>query len=286
ARQGDMAEGRAGGLNENLGREALELHTVGVDAGYTQTDVTEFSRALTGWSTPGPREFANGGQPQSAFLFRANAHEPGVRRVMGRTFAAGGFEQGKSILGFLARQPATARHLAGKLARHFVSDDPPQSLVDRLARSYLDHDTDLAAVYRTLIASPEAWEADARKFRTPQDFVIASLRAGQIDLGDRPQAVLALLMNMGEPAFDPRSPAGFSDNDANWIDADGLWKRVQAAEAFAARVAPSAAQPLAFAQDILGPLLDEDTAQAIRRAESARQAHATLFACPAFQWRA
>ncbi|WIG55892.1 MAG: hypothetical protein OJF61_001680 [Rhodanobacteraceae bacterium] len=285
ARKGDADEGKAGGLNENLGREAMELHTVGVNGGYTQADVTEFSRALTGWSVPYPRDFANGAQPQSAFVFRANAHEPGARRVMGRLFPDGGFEQGKAILDFLARQPATAKHLSLQLARHFVSDDPPQSLVDRMAKTYLDHDTDLAAVYRTLIESPEAWDADARKFKTPQDFVISSLRAGQIDLGDQPQPALALLANFGEPMFDPRSPAGFTDNSANWIDADGLWKRVQAAEALSARVAQTNAQPLAFAQDILGPLLDEDTAQAIHRAESARQAHATLFASPAFQWR-
>jgi len=286
ARNGDMDKGKAGGLNENLGREAMELHTVGVNAGYTQADVTEFSRALTGWSVPYPRDFANGKQPQSAFVFRANAHELGSRRVIGRTFPDGGFEQGKAILEFLARQPATAKHLSMQLAQHFVSDHPPQSLVDRMAKSYLDHDTDLAAVYRTLIESPEAWDAEARKFKTPQDFVISSLRAGQVELGNQPQPVLALLENLGEPMFDPRSPAGFTDNSANWIDADGLWKRVQAAEAISARVAQTNAQPLAFAQDILGPLLDEDTAQAIRRAESARQAHATLFACPAFQWRA
>jgi uncharacterized protein (DUF1800 family) len=285
ARKGGMDEGKAGGLNENLGREAMELHTVGVDGGYTQADVTEFARALTGWSVPYPRDFANGRQPQSAFVFRTNAHEPGARRVMGRTFPDGGFGQGKAVLEFLARQPSTARHLALKLAQHFVSDDPPRSLLDRMAKTYLDHDTDLAAVYRTLIESPEAWDADARKFKTPQDFVISSLRAAQIDLGGRPQPVLALLKNLGEPLFDPRSPAGFTDNAASWIDANGLWKRVQAAEALSARVTEGTATPLAFAQDILGPLLDEDTAQAIRRAESARQAHATLFACPAFQWR-
>ena len=285
ARKDGMDEGKAGGLNENLGREAMELHTVGVNAGYTQADVTEFSRALTGWSIPFPRDFANGKHPQSAFVFRARAHEPGSRRVMGRTFPAGGFEQGKAILESLARQPATAKHLSLQLAQHFVSDDPPPSLVDRMAKSYLDHDTDLVAVYRTLIASPEAWGAEARKFRTPQDFVIASLRAAQMDVGDRPRPVLALLMNLGEPLFDPRSPAGFSDNSANWIDPDALWKRVQAAEALSAHVAQMNAQPLDLAQDILGPLLDEDTAQAIRRAESTRQAHATLFACPVFQWR-
>lgn len=286
ARKGDGDEGKAGGLNENLGREAMELHTVGVHGGYTQADVTEFSRALTGWSIPFARDFANGGGPQSAFVFRPRAHEPGARHVLGRTFAAGGFEQGKAILEFLAHQPATARHLSLQLAQHFVSDRPPPSLVDRMARSYLAHDTDLAAVYRTLIASPEAWGDGARKFRTPQDFVIAALRAGQIELDGKPQPVLGMLANLGEPMFDPRSPAGFSDDSADWIDADGLWKRVQAAQALSARVAMGNDEPLALARDILGPRLDDDTAQAIRRAESARQAHATLFACPAFQWRA
>lgn len=286
ARQGNADKGKAGGLNENLGREAMELHTVGVNGGYTQADVTEFSRALTGWSVAGKREFANGGKPDSAFVFRAAAHEPGVRRVLGKTFPEGDFAQGKAILDFLARRPATARHLSLQLAQHFVSDQPPASLVEKMAKSYLDHDTDLAAVYRTLVTSPEAWGGAAYKFRTPQDFVVSALRAGQIDLAGKPQAVLALLLNLGEPAFDPRSPAGFSDASANWLDADGLWKRVQAAEAFAARVADGGAAPLALAQDILGPRLDDETAQAIRRAESARQAHATLFACPAFQWRA
>lgn len=286
ARQGNMDKGKAGGLNENLGREAMELHTVGVDGGYTQADVTEFARALTGWSIPFPRDFANGGQPPSAFVFRPNAHEPGPRHVMGTTFAAGGFEQGKAILDFLAHHPATAKHLSLQLAQHFVSDDPPQALVERMARSYLDHDTDLAEVYRTMIASPGAWGPDARKFRTPQDFMIASLRAAQIDLDGKPQPALALMANLGQPLFDPRSPAGFTDNSANWIDPDALWKRVQAAEALSARVPQISEQPLAFAHDILGPLLDEDTAQAVRRAESKRQAYATLFACPAFQWRA
>ncbi|HET7930483.1 MAG TPA: DUF1800 domain-containing protein [Rhodanobacteraceae bacterium] len=285
ARNGDADKGKAGGLNENLGREVMELHTVGVNGGYTQADVTEFSRALTGWSVAAKREFANGRQPDSAFVFRAAAHEPGARRVMDKVFAAGGFEQGKAILEFLAHHPATAKHLSLQLAQHFVSDHPPQALVGRMARSYLDHDTDLAAVYRTLIESPEAWASDARKFRTPQDFVVSALRAAQIDLAGRPQLVLGLLTTLGEPVFDPRSPAGFSDNADNWVDPDGLWKRVQAAEALSARVVSAGGEPLAFAQDILGPLLDDDTAQAIRRAESKRQAYATLFASPTFQWR-
>ncbi|HEU0229920.1 MAG TPA: DUF1800 family protein, partial [Burkholderiaceae bacterium] len=112
ARKGARDEGKAGGLNENLGREAMELHTVGVNAGYTQADVTEFSRALTGWSIPFPRDLVGDYPLQSAFMFRANAHEPGARRVMEHTFPEGGFEQGRAILEFLAHQPATALHLS------------------------------------------------------------------------------------------------------------------------------------------------------------------------------
>jgi uncharacterized protein (DUF1800 family) len=284
AREGNADKGKAGGLNENLGREAMELHTVGVNAGYTQADVTEFARALTGWSIPFERDFREG-EPPSAFAFRPNAHQPGVRHVMGHTFAEGGFEQGRAILEFLARQPTTALHLALKLARHFVSDQPPPALVERLAQSYLAHDTSLTAVYRTLVASPEAWSATARKFRTPQDFVVAALRAGRIDASAKPQPVLGLLRNLGEPMFEPRSPAGFNDRSANWIDADALWKRVQAAEALAARFPAHDTAPIELAQAVLGPLLDDDTAQAIRRAESKRQAWALMLAAPAFQWR-
>ena len=301
ARKGNDGKGKAGGLNENLGREIMELHTLGVDGGYTQADVTELARAITGWSTPLPRQFQSGmsgdggkrrrfalfeaDNPDSAFVFRTAAHEPGSRKVMGKTYAEGGFEQGRAILVDLARHPATAKHLSTQLARHFIADDPPQSLVDRMTKTYLDHDTDLAAVYRTLVAGPESWSANARKFKTPQDFLISSLRAGSIDIRDNPKPLLGLLNTLGEPMFTPRSPAGFPDVAANWIDADALWKRVQAAEALSQRVALATMQPLELAHSVLGPALDGETAMAIKRAESMQQAIATLFACPAFQWR-
>lgn len=301
AQKGTRDKGKAGGINENLGREIMELHTLSVSGGYTQADVTEFARALTGWSTPLPRQFQTGSDddgkrgrrfaataaevPDSAFVFRAAAHEPGARKVLGKVYPEGGVEQGRSILLALARHPATAMHLSLKLARHLVSDDPPPALVQRMAQSYLAHDTDLAEVYRTLIASPQAWDAGARKFKTPQDFVNSSLRAGSIDVGADPKPLLGLLGKLGEPMFTPRSPAGFPDVAANWIDADALWKRVQAAEALSQRVARTDLQPLELAEGVLGPMLDSETATAIRRAESTQQAVALLFACPAFQWR-
>ncbi|HET8900022.1 MAG TPA: DUF1800 domain-containing protein, partial [Rhodanobacteraceae bacterium] len=221
ARKGDAAKGKAGGLNENLGREIMELHTLGVDGGYTQADVTELARAITGWGVPGRREFSAHGSdaaPQSAFVFRAAAHQPGTRVVLGKRYAAGGVEQGRAILADLARHPATARHLATQLARHFVADDPPAALVARMAQAYLDHDTRLDAVYRCLIASPEAWATTARKFKTPQDFLLSALRAGAIDSGRKVQPLLALLARMGEPLLTPRSPAGFADVAADWLD--------------------------------------------------------------------
>ncbi|MBW8810776.1 MAG: DUF1800 domain-containing protein, partial [Lysobacter sp.] len=138
------------GLNENLAREILELHTLGVDGGYRQDDVIELARAITGWSTPGPRDAQT---LDASFVFRANAHEPGARRVLGRSYAEGGVEQGRAVLADLARHPATARHLSFKLARHFVADEPPPALVERMAQAYLRDDGDLRALYRSLIES-------------------------------------------------------------------------------------------------------------------------------------
>lgn len=309
ALRGEQDKGKAGGLNENLAREILELHTVGVNGGYTQADVTEFARAITGWGVPLPRQLASGMQsgtaptsprggrggsargfgalpnPDSAFVFRAAAHEPGARRVMGKRYAEAGFEQGRAILADLARHPATAKHLSLKLARHFVADQPPPALVDRMARSYLEHDTDLAAVYRTLVESDEAWGAEARKFKTPEDFLVSGLRAGRIDVGRDARPVLALLTTLGEPMFTPRSPAGFPDTASDWLAPDALWKRVQAAEALGARVATADLDPVALADSVLGVGLDAETRRAIARAESPQQGVATLFASPAFQWR-
>lgn len=287
ATQQETDEHQATGMNENLGRECMELHTVGVHGGYQQADVIEVSRALTGWSVPFPTELADGGRaPSTAFVFRNDAHEPGARHVMGHTFAEAGLEQGKAVLEFLARQPATAAHLSRQLAQHFVADDPPESLVNRMAKAYLDHDTSLAAVYAVLIKSPEAWGPHARKFKTPQDFVLSALRVAQIPIGHgMSQAVLNILTALGEPLFEPRSPAGFPDAGTHWVNADGMWKRVQASGALATHVATGSAHPDAFARDALGPLLTEDTALAVHRAESVQQAYATVFACPAFQWR-
>ncbi|RDZ25945.1 DUF1800 domain-containing protein [Lysobacter silvisoli] len=272
------------GLNENLAREILELHTLGVDGGYSQADVTELARAITGWGVPLPRELADGGA-DSAFAFRAAAHESGVRNVVGRRYAQGGLEQGRAILADLAVHPATARHLSYKLARHFVADTPPPALVARLAAAWQRSGGDLATVYAALIDSPEAWGADARKFKTPDDFVLSALRAGGIVPGERPRALVGLLARMGQPPFTPRSPAGYADEAAEWNGADALWKRVQAAQSLSESAPEARIEPLAVAQAVFADRLDADTLSALRRAESPRSGLTMLYASPAFQWR-
>lgn len=195
--QGDGAPKRKLGLNENLAREILELHTLGVDGGYTQADVTEFARAITGWGTPLARDFSAGQSVDSAFVFRAAAHEPGPRSVLGTRYAEGGVEQGRAILADLARRPATAKHLSLKLARHFVADVPPSALVERMTEAYLSGSGDLRKVYRVLIESDLSWSTDARKFKTPDDFLVSAMRASGIDAGARPDVVVALLRQLG-----------------------------------------------------------------------------------------
>jgi len=270
------------GLNENLAREILELHTLGVDGGYRQDDVIELARAITGWSTPGPRD-EDAEQP---FVFRANAHEPGARRVLGRNYAEGGQEQGRAVLADLARHPATARHLSFKLARHFVADQPPPALVERMAQAYLREDGDLRALYRALIDSEQAWSADARKFKTPNDFVISALRAGELAVADQARALVGLLASLGQPVFTPRSPAGFPDTAADWSSPDGLFKRIQAAQMFAARVDSGSVTPYQRALEVLGSqAVSGDFAIGLRRAGSASDGYSLLFASPAFQWR-
>lgn len=280
------------GLNENLAREILELHTLGVDGGYTQADVTELARAITGWSIRAERD-GNGPAQQprfshaddaTGFVFRENAHEPGSRSILHRRYAEDGMDQGRAVLVDLAVHPATAKHLSLKLARHFVADQPPPKLLQRMAVAWLDSGGDLRTWYQVMLDSDEAWAPEARKLRTPDDFLVASLRA----LDERQVAdvrrVGGLLARLGRPDFMPRSPAGFADTADAWIGPDALWKRIQAAEELAAR-APRSLVPAQVARDALGPRLGSATAQAVARADSPQQALTLLLGSPDFQWR-
>ncbi len=276
------AAGRLG-LNENLAREILELHTLGVDGGYAQHDVVELARAITGWGTPLRRDARNGAT--SAFVFRPGAHQPGARSVLGNRYAEGGEAQGRAILRDLAVHPATARHLSLKLARHFVSDTPSLALVERMSAAFLRSGGSLPALYRAMIDDDAAWSSDACKFKTPEDFVVSAMRAGAIGLDRQPRALTRLLQGLGQPTFTPRSPAGFPDTAADWASGDALRKRLQAAAALAEQVSV-ARKPVELAADVLGvEAVHGPFAELLRRAGSPQEGYALLFSSPAFQWR-
>ena len=277
-------EARKRGLNENLAREILELHTLGVDGGYAQGDVAELARAITGWSVARPADRERRGS--DAFVFRAVAHEPGTRRVLGKGYAEGGEAQGEAILRDLAVHPATARHLSLKLARQFIADQPPPALVERMSQAYLASGGELAALYRAMVADDAAWSPTAAKFKSPEDYIDSALRACQLHEDIELAFGVRLQGQLGQPVFQPRSPAGFGDVAADWGGPDALFKRVQAAQALAERLPSSRdATPQAIGEAALGATLDGETTKALRRAESVQQGVALLLASPAFQWR-
>ena len=215
------------GLNENYGREVMELHTVGVDAGYTQDDVIQMARALTGWTIREPRQ-----DPQ--FFFDDRLHAIGSITVMGRTFHDGGMKDGEDALKFLAASPKTARHISLELARHFVSDNPPAPLVDRMTSSYLVSGGDIRAVLHAMIYSPEFWSRDAyrSKVKTPFELVASTARALNSDV----VVSLPLVMwsgKMGEPLFQCQPPTGYSDVAQTWVNTGALLNRLNFALAFA-----------------------------------------------------
>jgi uncharacterized protein (DUF1800 family) len=266
------------GLNENLAREILELHTLGVRTGYSQEDVTSFAKVITGWSIVPPRLAPEHG---GEFMFNPRLHEPGSQRIMGRDYQDNGFEQGRGVLLALARSPTTAKHIATKLARHFVADDPPAALIDRLAKRFLATDGDLKEVTKALVSSPEAWDAPRNKLRRPSEWLISALRA----VGVRPSDVRPVLQAqnlLGEPLWRVPAPNGFSDNSAAWID--GLAQRLDISNQIARR-AGVVIDPYALAEDLLGPLLSNETRQTLARAESRPQALALLLMAPEFQRR-
>jgi uncharacterized protein (DUF1800 family) len=264
------------GLNENLAREILELHTLGVRTVYTQDDVTNFAKVITGWSIVPPRQDPERG---GEFTFNPRMHEPGTQTVIGRTYPEGGIEQGRAVLADLARHPATARHVATKLARAFVADAPAPALVERLSKNFLDSDGNLKELARTLVSSPEAWAAPRGKLKPPGIWFVAALRAIGITPPDIRPVIQAQNM-LGEPLWRPPAPKGFSDESAAWMD--GISERVDIANQLAGRVA-ALVDPEAAIDTALGPLASAETRQTIARAASRPQALALLLMAPEFQ---
>lgn len=275
---------RKPGLNENLAREIMELHTIGVRGGYTQGDVTEFARALTGWSVGGMGRNARGSDvAPGGFVFRPALHEPGARTIMGKTYRQKDDAQALAILHDLSTAKATADHIALKLARHFVADEPPPGLVQKLSSAFSRSGGDLRSVYRTLIVAPESWVPQPMKFKTPWEWLISALRGlGLRELGR--MKVAPVMNQLGQPVWGPGSPAGFDDVAARWAAPDALMRRVEFADRLAARIGDRI-DARRLAGQILPAAVSEKTQRAIARAENSPSGLALLLVSPEFQRR-
>src|SRR5260221_215884 len=257
------------GLNENLGREILELHTLDVEA---------LARILTGWTIARLNDPSPG-----TFRFVPQIHEPGAKVLLGRTYAESGAGEGEAALRDLARHPATARHIAVKLARHFIADAPPQAAVDRIAKRYRDTDGDLRQVIAAVVNEAEAWQTPFAKVKTPTELVISACRAsGLRDVP--PEGLVGSLRVLDQPAFIAPSPAGWPDVAASWISPESVIRRAEWCQAFANRL-PDPPDPVEIAAASLGDALPEETLQAIRLASDRRIGLALLLASPEFQRR-
>jgi uncharacterized protein (DUF1800 family) len=269
---------RTRGLNENLAREILELHTLGVRTGYTQDDVIAFANVITGWTfLPAGDDPERGGE----FVFNRRLHEPGPQKVLGKVYEDTGVEQGRAVLQDLAAHPATATHVANKLVRYFIADEPPPGMVERLAKVFRDTSGDLKEVTKALVSSPEAWALPRTKLKRPSEWVVSMVRATGITQVDAPrftggQAIL------GEPLWRPPSPKGYADDEATWID--GMGRRLDVANNFAERVA-GRIDPNYIMETVLASTMSGEVTQAVARAESRQQALALLFMSPEFQRR-
>lgn len=275
------------GLNENLAREILELHTLGVRSVYSQADVTEFARALTGFTVAGvargpmQRVLEQNGQ-QGDTQFFAGIHEPGGRTLLGKSYPQNGKMQAGAILADLSVHPATAKHIATKLARHFVADNPPASLIAKLERAFLQSGGDLPTVYSALIDAPEAWAAPKVKFKSPWEWIVSSQRALNIrELPGNSGRAVAMFNQLGQPIWRPGSPAGYADTAENWAGAAALMRRVEIAGRFAQRSA-NRVDARSLAPLVLPGPISATTTEGIARAESPSQGLALMLLSPEF----
>jgi uncharacterized protein (DUF1800 family) len=269
------------GLNENYGRELMELHTLGVDGGYTQKDVTEVARAFTGWTIDNPRL---GG----AFRFNPRLHDTGQKIVLGHVIKAGGGESdGEQVLDILAKQPATARFIATKLARRFVSDTPPPALVDRAAARFRATDGDLREVTRTILTSPEFLgpEAYRAKVKTPFEFVVSAVRAVGADV-EEALPLVRQLQQLGMPLYQCQPPTGYKDTADAWVNTGALVSRMNFALTLAGnKLRGVSVASLPTADQILAGDLSEATRATIAKATDAPQIAALTLGAPEFQRR-
>jgi uncharacterized protein (DUF1800 family) len=269
---------RTRGLNENLAREILELHTLGVRSGYTQEDVIGFANVLTGWTLVPPGDNPEHG---GEFTFNPRLHEPGAQKVLGKIYEDETVEQGRAVLRDLAAHPATATHVATKLARHFIADTPPAPLVERMAKVFLDTDGDLKEIAKAMVSSPEAWTEPPTKLKRPSEWVVGMVRATGLSQADPARFTDGQAL-LGEPLWRPSSPKGFPDDEGSWIN--GMGRRLDVANNFAERLS-GGVDPQDVIETVLGYLVSSEVKQAVSRAESRQQALVLLFMSAEFQRR-
>jgi uncharacterized protein (DUF1800 family) len=273
-------QNRKRGLNENLAREIMELHTLGVGGGYAQDDVTSLARIITGWTFAGRQ--GQLGRPGS-FVFNANAHQPGAQRLLGKVYENDGVAQGEAALADIARHRSTAKFIATKFARHFVADDPPPALVARLQEAFRKSDGDLRALTVALLDSDEAWQAPLTKLRSPYEFLVA---AGRLlaQIPEDATRYLGGLNVLGQPLWSPAGPNGFPDGNAAWAAPEGMKLRLDISAQIASRLAANV-----DSRDLLqlaaADAASPETRRTIELAESRQQALALLLMSPEFQRR-
>jgi uncharacterized protein (DUF1800 family) len=273
-------QNRKRGLNENLAREIMELHTLGVGGGYSQDDVTSLARIITGWTFAGRQ--GQLGTP-GTFVFNANAHEPGAQLLLGKTYENNGVAQGEAALEDIARHPSTAKFIATKFARHFVADDPPPVLVARLQEVFRRSDGDLKALAAALVDSDEAWQAPQTKMRSPYEFLVATGRLLS-QIPDDPSRYLGGLNLLGQPLWTPAGPNGFPDTNAAWAAPEGMKLRLDISAQVASRLADTV-DPRDLLQLAAADAASPETRRTVERAESRQQALALLLMSPEFQRR-
>jgi uncharacterized protein (DUF1800 family) len=297
------ANGQRRGLNENYARELLELHTLGVNGGYTQPDVQELAKILTGWTINGlggpaarmqrasqPRRRGASGQTARRetdgpieFVFLDLLHEPGTKTVLNQRYSDAGIEEGERVIRALCRHPSTAQLVATKLVTHFVSDEPPAAAIDRIARVFRSTDGDLKAVARALVDEPETWRDEARKFRTPQDWLVAVLRA--FGAGDATPNAPVVLRQLRQPVWSPAAPKGFGDGLQEWADPDSLLNRGELARTISKQPAVSGLDPRSLADVVDVPTGNPLHGLLADTSIAAPERIALAIAGPAFQWR-
>ena len=273
-------QNRKRGLNENLAREIMELHTLGVGGGYSQDDVTSLARIITGWTFAGRQ--GQLGTPGS-FAFNANAHQPGAQRLLGKIYENNGVGQGEAALADIARHPSTAKFIATKFARHFVADDPPPALVARLQDVFRKSDGDLRALATTLLDSDEAWQAPLTKLRSPYEFLVATGRL-LARIPEDPGAYLGSLNLLGQPLWSPSGPNGFPDTNAAWAAPEGMKLRLDVSAQIASRLGGNI-DPRDLLEFAAADAASPETRRTVELAESRQQAVALLLMSPEFQRR-